>query len=307
MNQNTVRCLTNTTRWPALKEPILYLGNALAHSRLPFCNSSYWELSFTVMPSALAVVTHWLDACSQSAWKPPVPRVIDTSTLAPTYHHWKIRAGSFGTSVHTEPGDWIHLGLNGNDRWMKKVDIALSHRFQGYPVVGGHVLRNIDIIAGNKRDAKPQRRYQDLHSDLPAGVFGLDLTREHNDIKDKIRDQVRGLIQPDGQQPVYLLIRCSITGKNILVTIQPGHFIVFGATRCLHAGYSGLQGNRLHAMIMPPVLCGQFKTQILEESKHVLLANQVTGKDTLEWVYKDAPKKTLTATAAGIQGKCPYC
>ena len=139
LNQNTVRdrCLTNTTRWPALKEPILYLGNALVHSRLPFCNSSYWELSFTVLPSALAVVTHWLDACSQSALKPPVPRVIDTSTLAPTYHHWEIRAGSFGTYVHTDPGDGIHLGLNGNDRWMKKVNIALSHQFQGYSVVDG--------------------------------------------------------------------------------------------------------------------------------------------------------------------------
>ena len=64
-----------------------------------------------------------------------------------------------------------------------------------------HVLRNTDTIAGSKRDAKPQRRDQDLHCDLPAGVFGLDLTQDHIDIKDKIRDQVLGLIQPDGQQP----------------------------------------------------------------------------------------------------------
>ena len=35
LNQNTIRCLTNTTRWPALKEPIL------VHSRFPFCNFSY--------------------------------------------------------------------------------------------------------------------------------------------------------------------------------------------------------------------------------------------------------------------------
>ena len=44
-NRNSIRCLTNTNRWPALKEPLLYLGDALVHSRLPFCNSSYWELA----------------------------------------------------------------------------------------------------------------------------------------------------------------------------------------------------------------------------------------------------------------------
>ena len=50
---------------------------------------------------------------------------------------------------HTNPGDWIHLGLNGNDRWTKKVNIALSHQFQGYSVVDGNVLRNTDLIAGS--------------------------------------------------------------------------------------------------------------------------------------------------------------
>ena len=142
-----------------------------------------------MLQSAVAVVTHWLDTCSRSTLKPPVPRAIGTSTLAPTYHHWEIRAGSFGTYVHTDPGDWIRLGLNGNDRWMKKVDIALSHRFQGYSVVDGNVLRNTDIVESSKRDldAKPQRRDQDLHGDLPTGVFGLDLTQDHINIKDKIR------------------------------------------------------------------------------------------------------------------------
>ena len=77
---------------------------------------------------------------------------------------------------------------------------------------------------------------------------------------------------------------------------MPDHFIVFSATRCWHAGYGGLQGDRLHAMIMPSVLCGQFKAQILKESKHVLLSNQVTGKYTLEWVFKDALKKTRNKT-----------
>ena len=47
----------------------------------------------------------------------------------------------------------------------------------------------------------------------------------------------------------------------------------------MHAGYGGLQGDRLHAMIMPSALCGQFEDHILKETKHVLLANQVTGKD----------------------------
>ena len=64
-NRNSIRCLANTNRWPALKEPLLYLGDALVHSRLPFCNSSYWELSFAVLHSAVPVVEHWLDTCSE--------------------------------------------------------------------------------------------------------------------------------------------------------------------------------------------------------------------------------------------------
>ena len=194
---------------PALKEPLLYLGDALVHSRLPFCNSSYWELSFTVLQAAVPVVIHWLDTCSQSATEPPVPRVISTSSLTPRYHHWEIREGSIGTYADLDPDAWIPIGLKGNDRWMKKVDITLEPQFQGYSVVDGNILRNTDTVEGNKRSSKPQRRDQSLHCDLPAGVFGLDLTQDHIHIKDKVRDQVLGLISPHGQQPVFLTIRCS--------------------------------------------------------------------------------------------------
>ena len=291
-NQNTIRCLTNTTRWPALKEPILYLGDALVHSRFPFCNSSYWDLSFTVLQSAITVVVHWLDKCSQSALQPSIPRVIDTHAEVPTYHHWEIKAGSFGSYTQADSSDWTSIGLNGNDRWMKIVRITLSDHFKGYSVIQGNMLRNLDRVKNSKRNAKPQRRDQDLHCDLPAGVFGLDLTQDHIIIKDKIRDQVLGLIQPNGEHPVYLAIRCSATNRKVLVTIEPGHYIVFSATRCMHAGYGGRQGDRLHAMIMPSALCGQFKDHILEEAKHVLLASQVTGKDKSEWVFKDTRSNT---------------
>ena len=194
--------------------------------------------------------------------------------------------------MQTDPDDWTGIELNGNDRWMKEVNITLSHHLQGYSVVQGNVLRNTDTVKGNKRNARPQRRDQDVHCDLPAGVFGLDLTQDHIIIKANIRDQVLGLIQPNGKHPVYLTMRCSVAGINVLVTIEPGHYIVFSATRCMHAGYGGLQGDRLHAMIMPSALCGQFKDHILEETKHVLLANQVTGKDKSEWVFKDARANT---------------
>jgi hypothetical protein len=292
LNQNTIRCLTNTTQWPALKEPILYLGDALVHSRLPFCNSSYWDLSFTVLQSAVTVVVHWLDTCSQSALKPSIPRVINTHAEIPTYRHWEIKAGRFGSYIQTDPDDWTAIELNGNDRWMKTVNITLSNHLQGYSVIQGNVLRNTDTVGGSGRNARPHRRDQDVHCDLPAGVFGLDLTQDHIIVKDKIRDQVLGLIQPDGEHPVYLTIRCSARGSNVLVTIEPGHYIVFSATRCMHAGYGGLQGDRLHAMIMPSALCGQFRDHILEETKHVLLANQVTGKDESEWVFKGTRANT---------------
>ena len=39
-------------------------------------------------------------------------------------------------------------------------------------------------------------------------------------------------------------------------------------------------------MIMPSALCAQFEAHILEETKHILLANQVTGKDESEWVRR---------------------
>ena len=164
LKRNTIRCLTNTTRWPALKEHLLYLGDDLIHNRLPFCNSSYWELSFTILQSAIAVVTHLLNACSESTLKPPVPRVIGTRTLAPTYRHWEIRSGNIGTMSYadTDLDAWICHGLNGNGRWMQKVDITLSHQFQGYLVVNGNLLRNTDTIEGSKRDSKPKRRDQDL-------------------------------------------------------------------------------------------------------------------------------------------------
>ena len=245
-----------------------------------------WELSFAVRST---VVEHWLDVCSQSALKPQVPRII--SSLVPGYHHWEISEGSIGTYTPRDPDAWIPLGLSGNDRWMKKVDITLDPQLRGYSVVDGNILRNTDTVKGDKRKSKPQRRDQSLHCDLPAGVFGLDLTQNHIDIKDEVRDQVLELIGPQGQQPVCLTVRCSVTGKNMLVTVQPGHFIVFSATRCWHAGFGGLQGDRLHAMIMPSRLCGQFKEQILEESKHILLATQVKGKDTSNWVFKDTLSK----------------
>lgn len=226
-----------------------------------------------MLQGAAAVVTHWLNACSQSAMKPPVPRVISTSTLTPTYHYWDIRAGSIGTYADTDPDVWIRLGLKGNDRRMKKVDITLSPQFQGYAVVDGNILRNTDTIEGSKRDSKPRGRGQSIHRDLPAGVFGLDLTQDHIHVKDKVRDQVLGLLSPVGQQPIYLTIRCSVTAKHMPVTMQPGHFIVFSATRCWHVGYGGPQVVRLHAMIMPSSLCGQFKDHIFEESKSILLTN----------------------------------
>ena len=174
---------------------------------------------------------------------------------------------------------------------MTKVDITLDPQFRGYSVVDGNILRDTNTVKGHKRRSKPQCRDLSLHCDLPAGVFGLDLTQDHIDIKDKVRDQVLELIGPQGQQPVCLMVMCSVTGKSMPVTVQPGHFIVSSATRCWHAGFDGLQGDRLHAMIMPPSLCGQFKDQILEESKHILLATQVKGKDTSNWVFKDTLSK----------------
>ena len=193
-----------------------------------------------MLQSAEIVVKHWLDACSQSALRPPIPRVISTHAEVPTYQHWEIKAGSFGTYVQTDPDDWTGIELNGNDRWMKKVNTALSHHLQGYSVVQGNVLRNTETVKDNNRNARPQRRDQDLHYDLPAGVFGLDLTQDHIIIKDKIRDWVLGPVQPDDKHPVYLTIRCSVTGRNVLVTIEPDHYIVFSATRCWHAGYGDL-------------------------------------------------------------------
>ena len=125
-----------------------------------------------------------------------------------------MRAGNIGTYADTDPDAWIHLGLNGIDCWMKKVDTTLSHQFQGYSVVDGNLLRNTDTVEDSRRDSKPRHRDQDLHCDLPAVVFGLDLTQDHIHVKDKVRDQVLGLIGPDGQQPIYLPIRCSVTGRT---------------------------------------------------------------------------------------------
>ena len=154
-----------------------------------------------------------------------------------------------------------------------------------------NILRNTDAIQGSEQSAKPRRRDLSMHCDLLAAGFGLNLTKEHIHNKDKVRDQALVVLDPLEQQTISVVIRCSTTNKDLVVTVEPQHFIVFSATRCWHATYGGLKGDRLHAMIMLSDLSGHFKDHILEETKHILLTSHVTDEGALGWVLKEPLKK----------------
>jgi hypothetical protein len=274
ITKQTVRCLARTPEWVNIKHPLMYLADAVVTRRVPACSSSYWELSFTVSETTQRMIAHWHEDQNQKT-SPQLPRVLTNSNPS-CCQHWDILEGSMGTYRNIAGKGWHEILLGGNSRWQKKVSLELDPRFMGYSVLESYVLKNDG--SGSAQDA-----HQELHCDLAAGVKNLDMS--DSNATDLVRDRVLVVMGPAGHIPITVIVWDMQQQCQRHITIRPGQYLVFCATKCWHAGYGGVQGSRLHAMIMPSSEYEEHHKDILMEAKKTLTVSSVKNADALVWDY----------------------
>ena len=172
--------------------------------------------------------------------------------------------------------EWCDILLGGNKRWQQKVSLNLSPDFVGYSVLESYLIKNEDTGSTTCGD-------QELHCDLTAGVENLDMS--DSNATDKVRDRVLIAMGPADEIPIYIMLWDTHRQSRQRITVAPGQCLIFCATKCWHAGYGGLQGTRLHAMIMPSNEYSKHHKDILMEAENSLTVSSVQNADALIWEY----------------------